>query len=236
MTRRMTQALLGSLLALAYVALVYACCVQQAPGWWTLLPLLAPLAWWSGARLSRPLRGRAAAFALPVLLVLAATAMLAWLEAHPQQAPLHALQVRGLYFLQETVILWLFCAVFVRSLLPGRTPLCTALATPVHREMTPRVIWYTRWVTVAWAGWLGLLWLASLVLFLWAEPATWAFFSSVLSPILMLALFGMEALARFWVLPAQDRPSLAATWQSARTVDWAAALRHSGMAGAPKNG
>ena len=132
-------------------------------------------------------------------------------------------RVRLFYFLQEAVMLWLMVAVFARSLLPGKTPLCSAVAVLSHPVMTPAVWRYTRGVTLAWALWIAGLWLVSALLFVAASAQTWAFFSLGVAPVLMAVFFLAEVLlGRRLFLPKSDRSSLWATLATVRKVNWTA--------------
>ena len=215
---------LARLLGLAvYAVAVFWSCIQREPRWWSLLPFLLPLFYWTGAALARrsgrphlfwPIQGALAAV-LAILLVWLAQHQSVWL-ASPQR-------VRLFYFVQEGIMFALIVAVFVRSLLPGRTPLCSAMAMLSHPVMTPAVWRYTRNVTLAWALWIAGLWLVSALLFVAAKVEAWAFFSAVMVPVLTAAFFLLEVAAgRRIFLPRQDRSSLVATLASVRRVNWAA--------------
>ena len=120
-------------------------------------------------------------------------------------------------------MLGLVLTVFVRSLLPGHMPLCSALAVLSHPVMTPAVWRYTRGVTLAWALWIAGLWLVSALLFVADWAAAWAFFSTVMVPVLTAVFFVAEvAVGRRIFLPRQDRSSLFATLASVRRVNWQA--------------
>ena len=79
---------------------------------------------------------------------------------------------------------------------------------------SPRLLWYTRQVTLAWALFFGLMVIASLLLFRYATPDAWTGFSAVLGPLLTGALFLIENLLRSHFLPPQDRVGLAGTWRA----------------------
>ena len=107
------------------------------------------------------------------------------------------------------------CWIFARTLASGRTPLCTEFASWVHEDMSsPRLLWYTRQVTNAWAIFFALTAVASVVLFVYAQPSVWTFFSAVLGPALTAAVFVVENLLRSYFLPPKDRVGLAGTWRA----------------------
>lgn len=123
--------------------------------------------------------------------------------------------VRLLYLAQHVGAHAALCWLFARTLWPGRKPLCTEFAGWVHEDMTsPRLLWYTRQVTLAWALFFGLMVIASLLLFRYATPDAWTGFSAVLGPLLTGALFLIENLLRSHFLPPQDRVGLAGTWRA----------------------
>lgn len=207
----------------AYIAVVFWCCIQREPRWWTLLPFIVPLGYWLGVFLlgrvqSQPLRRlmQGALLAAGVLLVVGLVHMQSVFMLSPQR-------VRLFYFLQEAVMLWLVVAVFARSLLPGKVPLCSAVAVLSHPVMTPAVWRYTRGVTWAWALWIAALWLVSAVLFVAASAQVWASFSMGVLPVLLAVFFMAEVvLGRRLFLPKADRSSLLATLQTVRKVNWPA--------------
>ena len=214
------RAMLKGLAVLASAALVFWACVQPEPRWWTLLPMLAPLALWAGAVLGARMAGRAGAILLAVGMLAVLAGGLAWLVPAGHDGLVQPQQVRFYYFLQETLLLGLVFWAFAHTLRAGQTPLCTTMAGVVHPVLTPVLLRYTRGVTWLWAGAIALIWLVSAVLFVFATPAVWAFFSSVLSPLLMVALFVLEVLARRWLLPPDEQTGLAQTLRAMRTVDW----------------
>lgn len=208
---------------LAYVAAVFICCIQREPRWWTLLPFVLPLGYWLGAYLAQRLGRPRWQWLMQAGLLLGAVAGLLGLMQTPSGAALSPQRIRLFYFLQEAAMLWLLVAVFARSLLPGKTPLCSAVAVLSHPVMTPAVWRYTRAVTLAWALWIAGLWLVSAGLFMAASAQTWAFFSMGMLPVLIAVFFLIEVLlGRRVFLPKADRSSLWATLATLRKVNWTA--------------
>jgi uncharacterized membrane protein len=81
----------------------------------------------------------------------------------------------SLFFLiQESTVYGFLGLSFGRSLLPGRVALCTQLADKVHGPLSPREIWYTRRVTVAWAILFFVVTGISLILFTFAPLRVWS--------------------------------------------------------------
>ena len=213
-------ALLKGLAVLAYAALVFWACVQREPRWWSLLPMLAPLAVWGGVLAGSRLGGRIWQFALAAGLLATLSAGLAWLVPAGHDGLVQPQQVRLYYFLQETLLLGLVFWAFAHTLRAGHTPLCTAMAGMVHPVLSLAQLRYTRTITWLWALTIALVWLVSAGLFVFGTPTAWAFYSSVLSPALMVALFVLEVLARRWLLPPADRSGLRDTLRAMRSVDW----------------
>lgn len=90
---------------------------------------------------------------------------------------------------------------FGRSLLPGRTPLCTQLASQIHGPQTPVELRYTRGATWVWFAFYTLLAVAILIVFLRASPRAWSLFTNFGSFGLMAALFLADHGLRRLVLP-----------------------------------
>lgn len=143
------------------------------------------------------------------LLILTLTLFLAW------QPLLN--NVRLLYLAQHVGVHAALFWLFARTLLPGRTPLCTELAAWVHEDMTsPRLLGYTRQVTQTWTIFFGLMVVLSVLLFRYATPEIWTAFSAVVGPLMTGVVFLVENLLRNHVLPPQDRVGLAGTWRAVR--------------------
>jgi len=90
---------------------------------------------------------------------------------------------------------------FGRSLWPGRTPLCTQLATQIHGPQSPVELRYTRYATWVWFAFYTLLALAILVLYFHAAPRTWSLFTNFGSFGLIAAVFLADHGLRRLILP-----------------------------------
>jgi uncharacterized membrane protein len=105
------------------------------------------------------------------------------------------------YLIQQCGFYVLMVWTFGRSLLKGRTPLCTEFADRIHGPLTEQELRYTRSVTWAWAwfflGNLGL----TFALFAFASLQTWSFFVNFVSLPLVLLMFVAEFAVRRRVLP-----------------------------------
>ena len=101
---------------------------------------------------------------------------------------------------------------FGRTLLPGRTPLCTQMAAWVHDDVTEPPLWrYTRGVTLAWTLYFTAICGLSLLLFFGASFASWTWFSTIGTLVCTGLMFALENFARRFFLPAKDRIGLLRT-------------------------
>lgn len=108
--------------------------------------------------------------------------------------------------------------VFGRTLLPGREPLVTRLARPIHERMTPVLLRYTRQVTAAWALFFTGCAVVSAMLFALAPIDVWSFFANILSLPLVVLMFVIENEVRKRVLPPEDRVGILATYRAFRAT------------------
>jgi uncharacterized membrane protein len=153
--------------------------VAVAPPWL----LAAVLAWRSSQRVPALLLCFAAAVAIGVY----------WhvLAAHFAWA----------YLLQQCGAYALLALTFGRSLRAGSVPLCTRWADRVHGPLSPRVVAYTRRVTLAWTAFFTLM-TTALALVFWLTPLpTWSAFANFGTLPLVAAMFVGEYLVRRQTLP-----------------------------------
>jgi uncharacterized membrane protein len=102
-----------------------------------------------------------------------------------------------LTFLPPILIYVFLCWAFARTLAPGREPLVTRIARLVRDgELPEPLVVHTRRVTWLWAVALALMAAISAALARFAEPATWSFFTNILSYALLGLLFVLEYLYR----------------------------------------
>lgn len=143
-----------------------------------------------------------AAIAANFILLAARKALPWWLIAAAGVAALAAglmdRQIAArLAFLPPILIYVFLCWAFARTLVPGREPLVTRIARLVRDgELPEPLVVHTRRVTWLWAVSLALMAAVSAVLARFAEPATWSFFTNILSYALLGALFVLEYLYR----------------------------------------
>ncbi|SAK46587.1 membrane protein [Caballeronia hypogeia] len=97
---------------------------------------------------------------------------------------------------------------FGRTLGHGREPLCTQFATMVHGRIEPRVVRYTRHVTLAWTLFFVATALASTVLFACASIVAWSTFANYLALPLVGLMFVAEYACRRVALPDMEPSSI----------------------------
>jgi uncharacterized membrane protein len=139
---------------------------------------------------------------LPLLMLAAVAALLGlWprLEQH----------FTDLYLLQQCGIYLSLAIGFGRSLLPGRTPLCTRWARQIHGTLSEEAVRYTRGVTVAWTAFFLLVLAVSGVLYATASRMVWSAFADFAVLPLAALLFAAEYRLRHYRLPAMSHASLA---------------------------
>jgi uncharacterized membrane protein len=161
---------------------------------------VAPLvlaAWFAAGRSPHPLLTTA-------LLAALVSALLVhfWGQIQRNYPLINLLQQLGAYLL--------LAAAFGRSLLPGRTALCTQWADRLHGPLPPAVQRYSRNVTIVWTVYFLVVAALNLLLFIAAPLQLWSLFANFASPALALLLFLGEFTLRHYLLPPRHRVSLAA--------------------------
>ncbi|WP_172600403.1 septation protein IspZ [Sulfurivermis fontis] len=101
-------------------------------------------------------------------------------------------------------------ALFAVSLLPGRQPLVTRIATLLDGALDEAALRYTRRVTLVWALFLTVLGLISIVLACCGTREAWSLYTNLLGYLLILAFFAVEFLWRRRCLPQLPRRSFTA--------------------------
>jgi uncharacterized membrane protein len=122
-----------------------------------------------------------------------------------------------LYVVQHAAIHAALGWTFGVTLRPGATPLITMMAARIHREFTPAMRAYTRWLTGAWAVYFAAMIAASLLLYLLAPWRWWSFFYTVITPAAAALFFVGEYVLRYWRHPEFEHVSLAQIVQAWRT-------------------
>ncbi len=111
----------------------------------------------------------------------------------------------NLFFVEHAGAQLVLAFVFGRTLLKGREPLVARFAHMVHGHLPPEVARYCRAVTVAWTAFFCVLFVLSCTLYLCGFLAAWSILANILSPILVGAMFAVEYVVRYRVLPDWER-------------------------------
>ena len=113
-----------------------------------------------------------------------------------------------LYVLQHGGIHLMLAWTFGNTLRRGSTPLITALAHTVHIHFTPAMQAYTRWLTGVWAVYFLGMTALSLLIYALAPWPWWSLYCNVLTPLLAVAVFGVEHVLRYRRHPDFERVSM----------------------------
>lgn len=183
-----------ALLLIGYQLLAHRISASSNPAFWEAILAVTPLSLlslWLAGRARRP--GPLLALWLAVMAAVAYS----WtgIQAH----------LDWVYFAQHLGANLLLMLSMGLSLLPGREPLCSRLATRVHGPLTTEVTAYTRGVTAAWTLFFGLMATASGLLFWLAPVDAWSVFANLLTGPLVLLMFAGEYGVRVWVIPPSQR-------------------------------
>jgi uncharacterized membrane protein len=126
--------------------------------------------------------------------------------------------VNRLYVLQHAGIHALLGWGFAVTLRPGATPLITMMAERIHREFTPAMRDYTRWLTGLWVVYFVAMIGVSFTLYLLAPWTWWSFYCSVLTPLAAGVFMVVEHVLRYQRHPEFERVSLAQVVQAWRAT------------------
>ena len=124
-----------------------------------------------------------------------------------------------LYWIQHVGTNLALGAFFGQTLFGGREALVTRFARAAHGgSISPLKTRYTRRVTAAWTLFFVLTALLSTVLFWLSPPTVWSVFANFLTLPLLALMFIGEFLCRRWLLPPEDRSTIADTIRGYRTA------------------
>ncbi len=115
------------------------------------------------------------------------------------------LKPQNIYLINFIAIYAIFFKEFYGSLHRSQIPLCTRFAMLVHESISPQLAKYTKALTYSWAAFFGLqipIWLG---LFFILPTQLWSELISLVPPVLIVALFAIDLIARQLVLPYEDR-------------------------------
>jgi uncharacterized membrane protein len=113
----------------------------------------------------------------------------------------------GLY-LEHVSFNLAMAALFGRTLLGGREPLCSRFAAMVHGSLTPAVATYTRRITLAWAIFFIAIAGVSTLLFASSSIVVWSTFANYLMLPLVALMFIGEYGCRRFALPSEPRAGI----------------------------
>ena len=105
----------------------------------------------------------------------------------------------SIIYLPPVIMMSLILYPFIRSVMPGNTPLLSRFYQLTEKENNLQTMHYTRQVTWIWVVFISLLLINTLILTFFAPLAIWSLFTNFINYLLMLALFISEWLFRmFW--------------------------------------
>lgn len=104
-------------------------------------------------------------------------------------------------FIPPLVINAFLFVLFVRTLLPGHTPLISSISKAMHGKLPPELGGYTRKLTLIWALFFAVMFLESLLLSIFAPLEVWSLFTNILNYIFILLLVVGEYIFRIYYLP-----------------------------------
>ena len=173
--------------------------------------------------LSQTAAGGSRFAAIALLPYLAVAAILAWRSRHRYawllmcgvlaMVALRYLYAIGdhaawVYFVQHVSGDAMLALVFGATLVRGRVPLCTRIASFQHQTMEPRLARYTRQVTLAWTLFFAANVGISVALFAYAPIVVWSTFANILAVPLVALMFAVEYLVRLRCLPNMKHTSI----------------------------
>jgi uncharacterized membrane protein len=194
-TRPFAVALALLLVAGAFLA-HYALTTGHSPTLGALLAL-APLAAIAIVAVRRSKRR------LPLLLALVGASLLLWLGWESLER-----YFSDVFFLEHVGTNLLLGAIFGRTLVGEREPLCTRFARLLHGPLSPEEARYSRQVTAAWTLFFLAIATLSCLLYLGGHVAAWSILANFLTLPLVVAMFAIEYAVRRRVLPAAQGASI----------------------------
>lgn len=189
-----------------YALIAHYSSAQAEVGPWAVVLALAPVV----AAVVAFFRRSAVGIALGLAAVTAGLAGLVWIW------PLLQANVSWMYFLQHIGVNGALGVLFGRTLLAGRRPLCTAIASRIHRQVTPGIAHYTRQVTLAWTVFFAAMVAISCGLFALAPVEVWSVFANLLTFPLVGLMFVVENEVRKRVIPPEERVGMVEAIQAFR--------------------
>ncbi|MCB1868361.1 MAG: hypothetical protein KDI43_07475 [Gammaproteobacteria bacterium] len=124
------------------------------------------------------------------------------------------------FLLLPPVLIYLALALFFSStLLPGSQPLITQFARIMGSDLNPKVLRYTRQVTIAWVLFFLLMSAEVVLLALFASPFIWSLFTNFVNYIFLFLFFLAEYRMRTRQFTDLEHPGFMAFIRSLAKVD-----------------
>ena len=110
-------------------------------------------------------------------------------------------------YVPPVVIPLLVGGIFFRSLMPGQTPLVTAIGENVHGPFDQPLRAYTRLITLLWTVLFAATALWSILLAVFAADELWSLVTNFVNYILVGIFFVVEFIYRKWRFKHMDHPA-----------------------------
>lgn len=167
-----------------YPLIVHLSVIYQVP---FVIACLLPLFYFV---LARPFRGSSKQIGIKsgILLILMIIALFSWVYLD-----------HSIIYLPPILMMMTILYPFIRSMMPGNTPLITRFYQLTKKENCPRITAYTDLLTRLWIIFISLLLLNNVILTFWASLNTWSLFTNFINYILLLSMLVLEWVFRiFW--------------------------------------
>ena len=184
---------------ISYQILLHTFIVKEQMEMWHLMPVFAPMlavAFWVLLRLvGRPWWP---------LLILCLT-ILVYFIVDGDYGRVGLLALNGLMHASLNLFLLWF---FWRTLLKGKVPLISQIASHINGPLEPEILAYARHATIAWCIFFTLQVSSSLLLYFFAPLYYWSFFINVLDLPMLMLMFVAEHTYRRFRFPDHTRTSI----------------------------
>ena len=206
---RWAKVMLFAAAVMSYQALAYFITVYHPGSHLGESLVAAPVVLVTAGLLLRTARGR---LIFMTLTAAGIVGFLLWRSAGAHAAWFYPVPYMTVYLM----LLWAFGS----TLLPGRLPLITRIATLVHGEIPIEIVRYTRSITWAWCVFFAAMATISASLFLFAPLRVWSIFNSLLNLPLVVLMFLGEYAWRLWRYPHFSHASIATMLQAMRNFEF----------------
>lgn len=138
---------------------------------------------------------------------------------------LFLLDSKQLTYLPPILIHFFLFLFFSSTLLPGKVPHITRIATLLKGQLSPKVLDYTRQATYAWSVFLFLLLSEAIIIAYIAPIEIWSLFVNFINYLLVVGMFVAEFTVRRIVLKDEAEQSFVGFLKSLAKIDMKKALR-----------